>query len=329
MVKKIFIQVSAICTLYLYFIIRCCTKRLSTFLSCRFSLLFVFSFIALPHNAFAQSTLNNDFATYLNLTEHAWTFRPNNEPNPTPVKVPGGLRQQGFLALQTFGTYELTFYVNPDMSQNNRELALVLGVVEEADQVWLNNQLLGRTGLISIEDKYPVFSMASYRAYPIAPGLLNKGENRLRILVQSYLMQGGIKGTDVAIMPLSTALDLQRRQEQKTAIAQMLLISVMISAAMITLVLGFFTRNLPGNHYYFLITVVLLAVSYSIDNRNAIWLRGQNTRFDCLDGSNPDITRIILYQFSSLCSPKKPLSIADWHPYFRFTFFTLFMVGDH
>jgi hypothetical protein len=110
------------------------------------------------------------------------------------VIVPAYWETQGFKGYDGFGWYRTRFWVPASLA--SEKLVLLMGKIDDYDEVYLNGQRVGRTGSMPRGDEEWRVDMRSYaqlRAYTLPPGIV-KGdqENVLAVRVFDGLMQGGI-----------------------------------------------------------------------------------------------------------------------------------------
>ncbi|MEO0556906.1 MAG: beta galactosidase jelly roll domain-containing protein [Bacteroidota bacterium] len=115
------------------------------------------------------------------------------------VFVPAAWENEGFFGYDGYAWYRTTFQLNANAEQRSREgpLFLILGRIDDADEVWLNGTFLDRGGRMP-----PLYSTASFdfRIYRIPPDLLRSdGDNALAIRVYDSGLQGGILEGPVAL----------------------------------------------------------------------------------------------------------------------------------
>jgi hypothetical protein len=111
------------------------------------------------------------------------------------IRVPSTWEDQGFYGYDGFAWYRTTFSI-PD-EYKNKSFILYLGYIDDADEVYLNGQLIGFTGSLP-----PKFSTAynSFRKYEIPTNILHQDKpNVLAVRVYDVTMGGGIVGGEVAL----------------------------------------------------------------------------------------------------------------------------------
>jgi hypothetical protein len=146
----------------------------------------------------------DDYTRILNL-EGNWKFTigddinwsdPNyNDSNWDEVYVPSSWEDQGFHGYNGYGWYRLKFKM--PKSFNSKTIVLVLGFVDDVDEVYLNGKLIGFTG--SFPPDYET-AYNAYRKYPIPIDALNlKGENQLAVRIYDSQLVGGIINGDIGI----------------------------------------------------------------------------------------------------------------------------------
>ena len=104
------------------------------------------------------------------------------------VAVPGAWENAGFHGLDGTAWLRTTFQATPDLA-SGAPAFLMLGRIDDTDEVWLNGVFVGSTGRPP-----PHFETASYifRRYPVPPGVLRPGRNSLAVRVHDAGLEGGI-----------------------------------------------------------------------------------------------------------------------------------------
>ena len=116
--------------------------------------------------------------------DHAWKS----------VVVPAYWETQGYKDYDGYGWYRTRFTVPASLASEH--LILLLGKIDDVDEVYLNGQRVGRTGVIPAHGQAWNNDQSSYkqlRAYSLPPDVLRLDqENVLAVRVYDGLMQGGI-----------------------------------------------------------------------------------------------------------------------------------------
>lgn len=133
-----------------------------------------------------------------------WLFQTGDRPDRSRVEfddsrwnflqVPKSWDQQNYGDYDGFGWYRHRFRTEGVSSTS--ALWLVLGKIDDADEVWLNGVLLGGTGSMTLADYRRGTVQSDWRViryYRIPPGLLKpRGENVLAVRVLDVQLDGGI-----------------------------------------------------------------------------------------------------------------------------------------
>ncbi len=143
--------------------------------------------------------------------EGNWKFIPgdssyykNDEINDSAWKeviVPSYLENQGFPGFQGFGWYRMKFdYKDKD---TKARLLLLLGKIDDYDEVYLNGRIIGRTG--NFKDPQVGYTQSregvQNRVYQIPPGLIrNDRPNILAVRIFDAFQQGGIYSGPIGII---------------------------------------------------------------------------------------------------------------------------------
>ncbi len=131
------------------------------------------------------------------------------------VTVPAFWETQGYRGYDGFGWYRTKFRVPESLT--SQRLILLLGKIDDYDEVYLNGELVGHTG--HMPDYTGKFgsdqkSYAQLRVYTLAPGVVRSDQdNVLAVRVFDGVMQGGIYDGPVGFIDRSRYL--QWRNSQK------------------------------------------------------------------------------------------------------------------
>ncbi len=112
------------------------------------------------------------------------------------IEVPAHWEAQGYPAYDGIAWYRTHFVVPPAMLR--QEVVLLAGVIDDADETWVNGVLVGKTG------KFPPDDQSAWdfpRAYILPKGLL-KAQNTLAIRVYDGVGGGGIYQGKIELIPL-------------------------------------------------------------------------------------------------------------------------------
>ncbi|MEJ2594827.1 MAG: beta galactosidase jelly roll domain-containing protein [bacterium] len=111
------------------------------------------------------------------------------------VYVPQSWEKSGFVDYNGYAWYRKVF--DADETLDREDLLLRLGQIDDVDEVYLNGQLIGTTGV------FPPLVRTAYtvpRKYPLPAELLNmKGKNVIAVRVYDEYLDGGIYSGPVGI----------------------------------------------------------------------------------------------------------------------------------
>lgn len=115
------------------------------------------------------------------------------------VMVPDIWDNQGYRKYDGFAWYKKTFECPIDVESG----LLLMGKIDDYDQVFLNGQLIGMTGWV---DPYTMrkrdgWAWQQTRVYVVPPGLLNPGgQNEIQVRVYDFTEKGGIYEGPIGII---------------------------------------------------------------------------------------------------------------------------------
>ena len=112
-----------------------------------------------------------------------------------PIIVPGYWDRQGMRDFNGYAWYRKTFELEP----RGENLLLMLGKIDDTDEVYLNGQLIGKTG----DDDPKTEDWRKRRAYEFSGELLRAEGNVLAVRVHDERMSGGIFAGPVGIMSVA------------------------------------------------------------------------------------------------------------------------------
>ena len=127
-----------------------------------------------------------------------WQFKIDPDASYQKIQVPGKWEEQGFENYDGLAWYKKEFGALP--VKGDQTLVLMLGKIDDTDEVHLNGTLIGRTGSLTdrdqeIDSKYYLID----RNYEFASSLLQES-NILEVKVHDSYGPGGIYTGPVAIM---------------------------------------------------------------------------------------------------------------------------------
>lgn len=141
--------------------------------------------------------------------QSSWSKKDYDDSDWETIRVPSAWEDRGFHGYDGFAWYRTTF--NGQYLKEGDKLYVNLGYIDDADEVYLNGELIGFSGSMP-----PNFKTAfnSERIYVIPKYLVNyNGANTLAVRVFDVTQGGGIIDGDIGIYELVTGspllLDLQ------------------------------------------------------------------------------------------------------------------------
>ena len=132
------------------------------------------------------------------------------------IAVPAAWENEGFHGYDGYGWYRTTFTLDDRAVKSVRDepAFLLLGRIDDTDEVWLNGVYLGRSGRMP-----PLYATAafSFRTYRVPPDLLRlDGENVLAVRVYDANLEGGILEG-----PVSLAVPTDRNPDSAPLLADL------------------------------------------------------------------------------------------------------------
>ena len=141
-----------------------------------------------------------------------WRLRPGDDPafarEATPdsawatATVPARWDAQGLAGIDGIAWYRRRFTLAP--ADAGQDLTLVLGAVDDLDEVYVNGTLVGRTGNWDRMGNWETLSVdgdewQTERAYAVPARVLRAGPNTIAVRVYDALLDGGITRGPVAL----------------------------------------------------------------------------------------------------------------------------------
>lgn len=131
------------------------------------------------------------------------------------IFVPAKWEDQGYRDYDGYAWYRISFTYKGETD----DMVLVMGRIDDIDQVYVNGTLTGSTGSFEtrqgrnpdVDDEYD-----NFRGYHIPDGLLkNKGENVIAVRVYDDRFSGGIYEGPVGIMEKSRYYEYRRKTDRQ------------------------------------------------------------------------------------------------------------------
>ncbi|NIT56217.1 MAG: glycoside hydrolase [Aliifodinibius sp.] len=118
-----------------------------------------------------------------------------------PINVPANWEYQGFRDYDGFAWYRKTFHFHQKQIPQE-ELVLMLGKIDDLDEVYLNGQLIGKTGELNrSQPEVDGDEWQELRAYIFPSKILNhSGKNVIAVRIYDGLYDGGIYQGPIGIM---------------------------------------------------------------------------------------------------------------------------------
>lgn len=123
-----------------------------------------------------------------------WSTEKFDDKHWNEIVVPSFWERQGFDEYNGFGWYRKIFVL--DTSLTDKKLVLLLGKIDDIDEVYINGRLIGSTGKLEINENGNIPTNNEYlelRSYFIPDGLLYKNKpNTIAVRVYDGWIDGGI-----------------------------------------------------------------------------------------------------------------------------------------
>jgi signal transduction histidine kinase len=149
----------------------------------------------------ADAQTNNNYIildgthTFASGDDPAWTSLLFDDSKWHSIIVPGSWQSQGIKPVKGLGWYRIHFVAPPRLESNN--VAVMLGRIGDADEVFLNGLKIGKEGIIS--SRY-VEATKIERLYIIPPHLMRYGQpNLLAVRVMNTYLNGGFFDNNILL----------------------------------------------------------------------------------------------------------------------------------
>lgn len=130
------------------------------------------------------------------------------------ILVPGFWEDQGYKHFDGVACYALKFKL--DNQFLNKDVVLVLGKIDDADQVYLNGELIGQSGSFNYKNAWGGQMSGNLRGYYLPKGaLINNGENVLFIRVMDFGGAGGIYEGEIGLISQENYIDYWHARRNK------------------------------------------------------------------------------------------------------------------
>ncbi len=118
----------------------------------------------------------------INVDDHNWDS----------LFVPSHWDNQGYRDYNGFAWYRKT--IDLPLALQNKKLILLMGKIDDIDEVYINGILIGSTGVMKEDTTQMQFSQEyqSYRGYYIPDNIIKSGSNIIAVRVYDGYMDGGI-----------------------------------------------------------------------------------------------------------------------------------------
>ena len=152
-----------------------------------------------------------------------WKENSFNDKDWDSIVVPGFWESQGYNDYDGYAWYRKTVKIPNDFK--NKKLVLVVGKIDDLDEVYLNGELIGSTGTMKDNPDENKFSQeyAQFRGYYIPDGLIKINEdNLIAIRVFDGWKDGGIYEGPVGLITQKDYIKYWREKKDKKNIFELL-----------------------------------------------------------------------------------------------------------
>jgi len=145
-----------------------------------------------------------------------WQKKDFNDRNWDKIFVPGYWETQGFGDYNGFAWYRKTFTLYQSLT--HKKYVLLMGKIDDLDEVYVNGKLVGSTGQLNREDNDEIqFSQEyqKFRGYYIPDDILEAGENVIAVRVYDGYINGGIYEGPVGLITQDKYTSYWKSQKKK------------------------------------------------------------------------------------------------------------------
>ncbi len=144
-----------------------------------------------------------------------WKEKEFNDSNWVKIIVPGYWENQGFREYDGFAWYRKEFVLPSKLE--NKKLVLLLGKIDDLDEVYLNGILIGSTGVITKDTIEIQFSneYLNLRGYYIPDNITQKGSNTIAARVYDGFRDGGIYEGPIGIVKQDTYIKYWNEKKKR------------------------------------------------------------------------------------------------------------------
>lgn len=130
------------------------------------------------------------------------------------ILVPGCWEDQGYKHFDGIGCYALKFKLGDQFV--GKDAVLLLGKIDDADQVYLNGELIGQSGSFNYKNSWGGNMSSQNRGYYLPKNaLINNGENVIFIRVMDFGGAGGIYEGQIGLISQENYIDYWHARRNK------------------------------------------------------------------------------------------------------------------
>lgn len=142
-----------------------------------------------------------------------WNFNKGKElkEKTEPIQVPGAWENNGYYNYDGYAVYSKV--VNIPANFAKKKLIFLAGRIDDEDQFFINNQLIGETG--NIYGNYISYMYTEFRNYFIPEGIIKPGNNLIVIKVLDRQGEGGIIEGNIGFISQDNFIKYWRLKRQE------------------------------------------------------------------------------------------------------------------
>lgn len=144
-----------------------------------------------------------------------WKAQDYNHTSWDDIFIPSYWEDQGYRNYDGFAWYRKTFIYKGEL--NDKTLVILLGKIDDADQVFINGEFVGGTGLNNMKEgshRNTEAADRAFRGYYFLEEQLNTGSNTIAIRVLDKGGEGGIYEGPIGIVTQTKYINFWRKRKE-------------------------------------------------------------------------------------------------------------------